>query len=444
MVSSDQHPTRIYLECTRTWNSSLHTGIERVVRKIVEASHEAGHNIGVECRPVVYHPFHGFVPVPSISQPFQSSKPARSYQSQIKELFSQWGLMDGVRRWRHRLRLSLSAVQQSARGFSRNRLPFGPNDVLLLLDSSWQIPYWKEVQAAQRNGALVGAVVYDLLPLSFPASFTSQQIDLFQEWWEKAYVYADFMASISESVYQDILAYEASPPGRKKPIIGGAFRLGADLTRTSTAYQGRQELPAIFENRPKQNPLPIYLSVGTFSPRKNQTLILDSFDRLWAAGSQVGLLFAGGSGWHSEALIRRIQTHAEFGKKLYWYADLNDEELHDCYRRANGLITASLGEGFNLPIVEALHQGCPVIASDLPVHQEVGGKSACYFRQNDGQALSRIIQDHCHSGTLSNARPLEDFRWPNWNESCHELLQLIQSLVERRKSAKTLQFQPTA
>ncbi len=295
MASSDQHATRIYLECTRTWNSSLHTGIERVVRKIVEASHDAGRQVGVQCQPVVYHPFRGFVPVPSFSEHGPISKPAWSYQSQIRKLLNDWGLMEGVRRWRHRLRLSVSAMQRSARGLSRNRLQLGPNDVLLLLDSSWQIPYWDEVESAKKNGAAIGAVVYDLLPLSCPGSFTPPQIDLLQKWWEKTTLHADFMAAISNSVFEEINSYRAHADSRLKPLLGGAFRLGADLMRPSPVDRGRPELPALFESRANQKSLPIYLSVGTFSPRKNQTLILDAFESLWAGARRSGWCLPAGA-----------------------------------------------------------------------------------------------------------------------------------------------------
>ncbi len=149
-------------------------------------------------------------------------------------------------------------------------------------------------------------------------------------------------------------------------------------------------------------------------------------------------MFAGGSGWHSEALIRRIEAHAELEKRLFWFRDLTDVELNDCYRRARGLIAASLGEGFNLPIVEALNQGCPVIASDLPVHQEVGGEFACYFPRNDAQALAQIVQKHLETSMLPGTRPIDEFRWPNWSESCVELLQLIQSVTRVGNRSKTL------
>jgi glycosyltransferase involved in cell wall biosynthesis len=40
---------------------------------------------------------------------------------------------------------------------------------------------------------------------------------------------------------------------------------------------------------------------------------------------------------------------------------------------------APAAESYGLPIVEALAAGLPVLASDIPVHREVGGRHCSYF-----------------------------------------------------------------
>jgi len=54
----------------------------------------------------------------------------------------------------------------------------------------------------------------------------------------------------------------------------------------------------------------------------------------------------------------------------------DDAALRAHYRRAVWLVSPSLLEGFNLPIVEALACGTPVLASDLPVHRELLDRGA--------------------------------------------------------------------
>lgn len=43
---------RILLECTHTYETNLNTGIQRVVRNIVNESKQIANEIGVKCQPV--------------------------------------------------------------------------------------------------------------------------------------------------------------------------------------------------------------------------------------------------------------------------------------------------------------------------------------------------------------------------------------------------------
>jgi len=49
----------------------------------------------------------------------------------------------------------------------------------------------------------------------------------------------------------------------------------------------------------------------------------------------------------------------------------SDEALRARYARARWLLAPSLHEGYDLPVVEALACGTPVIASDIPAHREL-------------------------------------------------------------------------
>jgi len=50
---------------------------------------------------------------------------------------------------------------------------------------------------------------------------------------------------------------------------------------------------------------------------------------------------------------------------------LSDADLVAAYQRAEALLFPSIGEGFGLPVLEAMAAGCPVLAADLPAHNEV-------------------------------------------------------------------------
>ena len=428
MAIAERQPKRILLECTRTCQSSLNTGIERVVRRLVELSADLGRTKGIECLPVVYQPSRGFVPIDWQHGDNEPRNLPIDRGDRIKKLLERTGLIDLARRFKYGALSQWWALQSKYLRSQAGALEIGSGDLLLLLDSSWQIPYWQDAARAKENGAQIAAVIYDLLPLQDPASFTPHQCRLFHAWWERVYRHADFFLAISESIFQDVRQFDLANAKRRAEVRGGSFRLGVDFLNSAANGFVRDDVVRVFKDSEASSTANCYLSVGTLSPRKNQAWMLDVFDRLWKTQSDVSICFAGHRGWHSAGLIERFHQHPLWGKKLFWRDDLSDAELNWCYRNARGLITASRGEGFNLPIVEALHRSCPVFASGIPVHREVGGRFARYFPLDDKRALLQMLSND--SPRDAALRPLSDFRWPTWRESCEELLALIQSLAQ--------------
>ena len=101
------------------------------------------------------------------------------------------------------------------------------------------------------------------------------------------------------------------------------------------------------------------LVVGTIEPRKNQRLVLNAFDRLSRRHEDLALVLVGKEGWLTEALVADIRAHPEFGRRLLWLEGIDDAELAWLYRNAFLAVTPSRYEGLGVPVMEALHHGCP-------------------------------------------------------------------------------------
>lgn len=115
----------------------------------------------------------------------------------------------------------------------------------------------------------------------------------------------------------------------------------------------------------KKEPLLFY--VGRISPHKGIHLLIKSFKLVQNTFPKAKLIIAG------------KHTFPNYSKKLKRLTNKNviftgfvpDNELPYYYAACNVYTTASLWEGYNMPIVEAQAIGKPVVAFDAGAHKEV-------------------------------------------------------------------------
>jgi glycosyltransferase involved in cell wall biosynthesis len=90
---------------------------------------------------------------------------------------------------------------------------------------------------------------------------------------------------------------------------------------------------------------------------------------------------------------RIYQGGHELPGTLQWLGFVPDEELNVLYRHALWFIFPSLYEGFGLPPLEAMANGCPVLAAQAASIPEVCGDAALYFDPRDPAALAARLRE---------------------------------------------------
>ena len=113
------------------------------------------------------------------------------------------------------------------------------------------------------------------------------------------------------------------------------------------------------------------LLVGSLERRKNFQLAVQALSKLpKTVRDRCALNIAGlGEKGAEELLMHARRLGLEERIKLLGY--LSEKELFKTYKKAFLLIAPSKEEGFNLPPLEAMSLGVPVLLSDIPVHREV-------------------------------------------------------------------------
>jgi glycosyltransferase involved in cell wall biosynthesis len=441
-----RHPVRVYIDCTHTSASGITTGIERVVRNIANHCVASGEELGMTCQPVVV-----------AGERFRPIAPGRQWRSQRKislrialnavytravwraAKFLPAGWQRFLTNTRREAGLArcifgllqpmLLLVQMIQRGLASAATPvtsveFREGDILLLADSVWNYSPWAAVREAKRCGAQVAAIVYDIIPLTHPLYFAPHIQERFAAALLLLLEHADSFLCISTHTERQLRAFHSAQgyPSRFGSKKFGTFALGYDLDAVNPGTPVRDKIVSTF--RPNRS---VYLAVGTLEPRKNHSCLLQAFDQLWSGGSSAALLIVGRVGWMCEETLKRIQTHPRAGRQLFFMDAVTDTELDYCYTHARALLFPALVEGFGLPIVEALHHGLPVFASDIPVFHEVGGRYVAYFDCGAPASLAGLLGSYEATG-LYPAQPAEGFTWPSWAQSTSDLLNRLAGL----------------
>lgn len=420
---------RILLECTDTYFSRWNSGIQRVVRNVALHAPQLSAELGVEIKPVV-RIGERYLALPWTPQVYRQEPwwtrclaaiwPERDPcdRHPLVRLLMRVGARVRKMFYPRTLVRYLSHLHWSWQG--ETVVP-GEGDTFVLLDAWWNRSLWPTVAQARHRGATIGVVMYDLLPVTHPEYFKPNVKEPFTTSLQIALEQGDYFVAISRTVRDALRQYaaEKGPPRRRGVTTFHHFRLGSTL---DMVHQCGPVRDAVRQASPPDADHPPYLTVGTIEPRKNHALLLDAFDRIWTRHPQARLCIVGRVGWLCEELIQRVERHPQYNRNLFMFHDLTDTELAYCYQHAKALIFPSHAEGFGLPVVEALQYGLPVLASDIPIHREVGQDYCTYFDRLVPDSLVRIVSDIETSGEFPPVRRADEFALPGWLASTRELL----------------------
>jgi glycosyltransferase involved in cell wall biosynthesis len=151
------------------------------------------------------------------------------------------------------------------------------------------------------------------------------------------------------------------------------------------------------------------LCVAAKRPHKNQGLLLRVLESI---EPDVVVVLAGHAEPYEETL-RAEAARLGVSDRVRFLEFVPDAELEGLWRLAECAAFPTLGEGFGLPVLEAMARGVPVACSDLPVLREVGGDVAHYFPPDDPVAAAAAIdaaRRDTRSGTAGPERAAR-FTW---------------------------------
>jgi alpha-1,3-rhamnosyl/mannosyltransferase len=176
----------------------------------------------------------------------------------------------------------------------------------------------------------------------------------------------------------------------------------------------------------KLPPAGFVLAVGTLEPRKNLPRLVDAYRRLpEELKERHQLVVVGALGWDTGDTLGALRS---LGERCTMLGQVSDAALAELYRRCAVFCYPSLGEGFGLPVLEAMAAGAAVLTSNVSSLHEVGGDAVAYAdprRVEDiASQLASLLTDESRRARLAAAARTRarEFSWGDFAERVLETL----------------------
>lgn len=261
----------------------------------------------------------------------------------------------------------------------------------------WHGPHY----TMPRRGATPTVVtIHDLTFFSNPEWHERSKVLFFRRAIRHSVEHADVLISVSEFTARLISTFFAS----HVPVV--VAPLGVDLARFSP-------LDVDDEARWAKHRMPMGVRyvffLGTAEPRKGLDVLLDAFAELSRDDLTVELWLAGQSGWGLPGFEGELARHPAASRiRRLGYVD--EQLLPVLLRRASVVAYPSRGEGFGLPVLEALACGAPVVTTSDTVMAEVAGTAAALVPVGDAGALAAALVAALTQGEDTRRRAAEAAR----------------------------------
>ena len=219
---------------------------------------------------------------------------------------------------------------------------------------------------------------------------------------------ADLVATVSHTVRAEFEAAKLT----KRPIV--------------VVPNAPQDLAAFLEGAPQvvhAKPPRDLIYMGSLMPYKNVETLIAGMEHLPDHTLHILSKAPAKRRQELEALVPK-------NRKVKFYNGVSDKEYAELLTNNGILVTASLAEGFGLPVVEAMALGTPVVLSDTPIFHEVATDAALYFSPLDSIDFANQVKslDEKNVRDKFAEKGIAQAKTFSWKKSAATLLEAAKSL----------------
>lgn len=221
---------------------------------------------------------------------------------------------------------------------------------------------------------------------------------------------SDALVTVSETTKRDIERARLWPPS--KPLRIASPAIDTEIFRP---YRGSDAPLGATKT---------LVYAGSYMPYKGAETIVEALKML----PEVELHLV--SPATDEVQRRILQIAGVAAARVKFLGGLTDAEYSQELGHSTAFVSASIDEGFGIPLIEAMASGTAVVCSDISVFREVAGEAAEFFEPTNAQALADAV-NRLNTDRLASLRAtgLERSSQFSWDASARVISNLIEDLA---------------
>jgi len=265
--------------------------------------------------------------------------------------------------------------------------------------------------------------VMDTSFIFYPQLFLKKDLFQLSSWTKYSVLKAKAVFTISKSSKDDIIKTYNIPADKVFVTYPGIKTQNSKLK-----IQNMEDLEKKFGVKGDY-----ILFVGTLQPRKNIERLVEAFSILKQQeieNKKLQLIIVGKRGWQYEDILNSPKKY-NVEDKVKFLDFVEDKDLPSLYSNAACFVLPSLYEGFGLPVLEAMKNGCPVLTSNVSSLPEAGGDAVLYFDPNSAEDIARQIRRVIQDKKLRDAmieKGKEQIKKFSWEKTARKTLDILQEL----------------
>jgi len=290
-------------------------------------------------------------------------------------------------------------------------------DNLDLFHSHYILPVWMPCKT------VVG--IYDILYEIYPQYFGKYHTLQLRSLVPRSARVADRIITISEYTKNEIIDRYQIPPEKIDVVYCGV----SDIFRQAKEPDIQSMLVTLGLKKP------YILCVGRMAPIKNMSGMLRAFADIAETYKDHSLVIVGSN----DHTFKDKNIGADFNRvvglhqRIKFTGAINNDQLVALYSGADLFVFPSFGEGFGLPVLEAMACGTPVLCSNVSALPEVAGDAAVFFDPKDQSDFSSKL-----FSTLGSAEALSELsiKGPKqaskftWRRSAEQTLDVYRQVIK--------------